>query len=297
VVLLDAEMPGMSGFQVCEAMKAEQRLADVPIIFVTTHSEAAFEVAGFAIGAADFIAKPVSAPLVVARVNAQLRIKRMADELRRIAMVDVLTGLANRRSFAESLEREWRCARRFATPLALIMVDIDHFKQFNDRYGHPAGDACLRSVAHALLLSCLRPGDVVARYGGEEFVVILPRTPRAGAEQMAQRILESIEALGIAHEASFTARHVTVSVGIGCFDEASVCWTVPSPKSRDSVIARPGCSPVELVQAADRAMYSAKSAGRAQAKLLDIADVDSPQRARDIGPSAIQSTAPCELAV
>src|SRR5664280_2921064 len=171
--------------------KAEPALADVPVIFVTSHSEAAFEVAGFEMGAADFIAKPVSAPLVLARVKTQLRVKRMGDELRRIATTDGLTGVANRRRFDESLEREWRRARRSGDPLALLMIDIDHFKLFNDRYGHPAGDACLRSVAQALVGASLRPADLVARYGGEEFVVLLPKTPRAGAEHLARGVFGS----------------------------------------------------------------------------------------------------------
>ena len=286
LMLLDAEMPGMSGFQVLEALKAEPALADVPVIFVTSHSEAAFEVAGFEMGAADFIAKPVSAPLVLARVKTQLRFKRMGDELRRIATTDGLTGVANRRRFDESLEREWRRARRSGDPLALLMIDIDHFKLFNDRYGHPAGDACLRSVAQALVGASLRPADLVARYGGEEFVVLLPKTPRAGAEHLAHGVLDAVEALGIAHEASLTARLVTVSVGVACYDDDSECWVPPSADSCFSDDLRARCSPIDLVQAADKALYSAKNAGRAQARLLDIADVDTPQLARDIAPSS-----------
>lgn len=286
LMLLDAEMPGMSGFQVLEALKAEPALADVPVIFVTSHSEAAFEVAGFEMGAADFIAKPVSAPLVLARVKTQLRVKRMGDELRRIATTDGLTDVANRRRFDESLEREWRRARRSGDPLALLMIDIDHFKLFNDRYGHPAGDACLRSVAQALVGASLRPADLVARYGGEEFVVLLPKTPRAGAEHLAHGVLDAVEALGIAHEASLTARLVTVSVGVACYDDDSECWVPPSADSRFSDDLRARCSPIDLVQAADKALYSAKNAGRAQARLLDIADVDTPHLARDIAPSS-----------
>ena len=293
LMLLDAEMPGMSGFQVCEALKADPALADVPVIFVTSHSEAAFEVAGFELGAADFIAKPVSAPLVLARVKTQLRVKHMADELRRIATIDVLTGVANRRRFDESLEREWRRARRSGEPLALLMIDVDHFKPFNDRYGHPAGDACLRSVAQALVGASLRPADLVARYGGEEFVVLLPQTPRGGAEHVAHDVLDAVEALGIAHEASLTARHVTVSVGVACYDDDSECWVAPSAASRFADDLRARCSPIDLVQAADKALYSAKHAGRAQARLLDIADVDTPQLARDIAPSARK---PCATA-
>lgn len=284
LMLLDAEMPGISGFQVLEAMKAEPKLADVPVILVTSHSEAAFEVAGFEKGAADFIAKPVSAPLVLARVKGQLRVKRMADELRRISVTDVLTGVANRRHFDESMEREWRRARRSGDPLALLMIDVDHFKAFNDSYGHPTGDACLRSVARAVVEASLRPTDVVARYGGEEFAVLLPVTPRGGAEHVARRVLDKVEALGIAHEASSTARHVTVSVGIACYDDESECWVPPSAASRFPDDLHPRCASIDLLQAADKALYSAKNAGRAQARLLDIADIYNQQLVRDIAP-------------
>jgi diguanylate cyclase (GGDEF)-like protein len=285
LILLDAEMPGMSGFQVCAALKAEPALADVPVIFISSHSEAAFEVAGFKTGAADFIAKPVSAPLLLARVKTQLHLKHMADELRRISTTDFLTGVANRRGFDDLLEREWLRARRAGNPVALLLIDVDNFKLYNDHYGHPSGDVCLRSVAQALADLCHRPADLVARYGGEEFVLLLPRTPRGGGEHMARRILDAVAALGIPHETSPTARHVTVSVGVACYDDASACWTSPSAdfRSVDRVGAR--CSTTDLLQAADRALYAAKHAGRAQGRLLDIADVDTPKLARDIRPS------------
>jgi diguanylate cyclase (GGDEF)-like protein len=279
LVLLDAEMPGMSGFQILEALKADPTLEDVPVIFVTSHSEPAFELTGFELGAADFIAKPVSAPLVVARVKTQLRVKRIADELRRIATIDVLTGVANRRGFDDALAHEWRRARRAGDPLALLMIDVDHFKSFNDRYGHPAGDVCLRAVAQALVSASLRPADLVARYGGEEFVVLLPQTPREGAEHVACSVLDAIDALAIEHDASSAARHVTVSAGIACYDEASECWVEPSADSRSADLGA-CCSPIDLVRAADKALYGAKRAGRAQAMLLDICDVDAPQMAR-----------------
>jgi diguanylate cyclase (GGDEF)-like protein len=289
LMLLDIEMPGVNGFGICEAFKADPALADTPVIFVTSHSEPAFEVSGFELGAADFIAKPISASLLLARVKTQLRVKHMADELRRIATIDILTGVANRRRFDESLEREWSRGRRSNDPLALLMIDVDHFKLFNDSYGHPAGDACLRSVAQALVGTSLRPADLVARYGGEEFVVLLPQTPRGGAEHVAQGVLDAVDALGIAHEASLTARHVTVSVGIGCYDEDSGCCVPPSAGSRFAEDLRARCSPLDLVQAADKALYAAKQAGRAQARLLDLANVDTPQLARDIGPPSPQT--------
>jgi diguanylate cyclase (GGDEF)-like protein len=282
LVLLDAEMPGMSGFQVCEALKSDATLADVPVIFVTSHGDAAFETAGFNVGAADFIAKPVNPALVRARVNSQLRSKKMADELRRIATVDVLTGIANRRQFERLLEVEWRRTRRWPAPLSLLMIDVDHFKRYNDRYGHPGGDVCLRSVAQALVGASLRPADLVARYGGEEFVVLLPQTPRAGAEHVAHGILEAVEALGIPHERSGTSRHVTVSIGVSCYDEMSRCWVSESPAARFVSASRPCCASIDLIEAADKALYLAKQSGRAQAKFLDIADVGAPHLGRDI---------------
>ena len=284
LILLDAEMPGMSGFQVLEALKADPALADIPVIFVTSHKDSAFEVAGFEMGAVDFIAKPVSPPVVLARVEAQLRVKKMGDETRRIATIDGLTEVANRRQFDDVLQREWRRARRTGDALALLIVDVDHFKLFNDRYGHPAGDACLRSIAQALVRSSLRPADLVARYGGEEFALLLPQTSRTGAEHLAHRILETVEAAGIRHEASPTAGHVTVSVGVACYDGESPCWMPVSTESGFAGDSNETCCAADLVQAADSALYSAKNGGRAMAKLLDIADTRTPELARNIAP-------------
>ena len=279
LILLDAEMPGMSGFLVCEALKADSELAHVPVIFVTSHREPTFEVSGFELGAADFIAKPLNPPLVLARVKAQLRVKRLADELRRIAATDGLTGVANRRRFDEALEQEWGSARRAGDALALMMIDVDHFKAFNDLYGHPAGDACLRSLAQAMSCACLRPADLVARYGGEEFAVLLPRTSRVGAEHVARALLDAIDALAIAHAGSATAARVTVSVGIASCDadRASVRYTAK-----------------DLVQAADKALYAAKNAGRGRASAQDIAGADTsaphPIAAGVKGPNPLSAT-------
>ena len=283
LVLLDAEMPGMSGFQVCEALKAEPALADAAVIFVTSHAEADFEVAGFEIGAADFIAKPVNPALVLARVKAQLRVKQMADELRRISTVDALTGIANRRWFDRAMAREWRRARRAGEPLALLMADVDHFKLYNDRYGHPAGDDCLRAVAQALSAASQRPADLVARYGGEEFMLLLPGTSRKGAQHIAHRVLDAVERLSIPHAASPTAQHVTVSLGLACYDEESATWVQRSAGSRLNELQTPSDSG-DLVKAADGALYAAKRGGRAQGRMLDVADVDMPALARDLLP-------------
>jgi diguanylate cyclase (GGDEF)-like protein len=289
LILLDAEMPGLSGFQVCKSLKSEPVLASVPVIFVTSHASLEFEVAGFELGAVDFITKPINPPLVRARVKLQLQVKRMADELRRVSVTDVLTGVANRRQFDESLEREWRRARRTGDPLALLMIDVDHFKLFNDHYGHTAGDASLRGVAQAISGVSARPADLVARYGGEEFVALLPFTPRAGAAYVALKVLGAVAALGIEHDASSTSPHVTVSIGAACYDDLSEGWAPASADSGFAADLGTRCSPTALVQAADAAMYSAKRAGRARARLLDIADVDAPQMAFDIVPPPLES--------
>ena len=292
LMLLDAQMPGMDGFEVLKALKADPVLAEVPVIFVTSHRAPEFEVEGFRLGAVDFIVKPVVAPIVVARVSAQLRVKHMAEALRQISNVDALTGVANRRRFDDALETEWRRGRRARNPLSLLMVDVDHFKLYNDRYGHPAGDACLRRVADALSKVGVRPADLVARYGGEEFALVLPDTPRSGAERVAWHCLQSVGALAIAHDASPTAPCISVSIGIACYDVESACWVEHAESSPFADDATHRCTASDLVHAADKALYAAKQAGRARAMLLDIADADTPQVARAASPGARESTPP-----
>jgi diguanylate cyclase (GGDEF)-like protein len=280
VVLLDAEMHGMSGYRVLDALKARPEMIDVPVIFVTSHCEPAFEVSAFEAGAADFIAKPFTGPLVLARVSTQLRVKRMTNQLRFAAATDGLTGVANRRKFDESLEHEWQRARRCGDPIALLLIDVDHFKLYNDRYGHPKGDTSLRLVAKALVSAGRRTGDLVARCGGEEFALLLPQTTRRGAEHVGRRVLNAVAALEIVHAASVTARHLTVSIGVGCYDRESKCWVDTFAEERfvgDD--RRLPCTAADLVLTADRALYSAKRAGRAQLRLEDIADVDMPKLA------------------
>ena len=282
LMLLDAEMPGMSGFQVCEALQADAALRDVPVIFVTSHSTPDFEVKALEIGAVDFIAKPINKSLLLARVKTQLRIRQLTDELRRNATVDALTLLGNRRAFDDALAREWRRSLRQGEPLSLLMVDVDHFKAYNDRYGHPAGDACLTTLGDALRRSAQRPTDIVARYGGEEFALLLPNTARAGAEQLAHRVLGNVEKLAIPHATSTVARHVTVSIGVASYDAESTCWAPPSPDSRFAGAAASEAS--FLLGAADEALYAAKQGGRARAWQLDMEDQVPARTAREIAP-------------
>lgn len=261
LIMLDAEMPGMNGFEILKAMKSDPILVDVPVIFITSHVETDFEVTALQMGAADFIPKPLRPAPVLARVRTHLRLKQLTDQLRRAAATDVLTGIANRRRFDELLELEWLRMRRTAEPMSLLLVDVDHFKLFNDRYGHPQGDACLREVAMALHANCQRPADFVARYGGEEFVVLLPQTPRDSAMRIAAGMLESVKRLNIVHEDSPTAAEVSVSIGVGYHD-------IRATGSANA----DGLQSGDLVLAADKALYAAKRAGRARVMTRDITD-------------------------
>ena len=249
LVLVDAEMPGLTGLEVCSALRADPRLADVPVIIITGHTEVAIEVAGFTAGASDFIRKPPVAEVVVARARTQLRLKALGDALRASALTDGLTGLANRRRFDQDLRVECERARRGHEDLALLLVDVDHFKRYNDRYGHVAGDACLRQIGGAIRSAIRRPADLAARYGGEEFAVLLPQTDGAGAQAMAQRIVDAIAALVLPHAGSPLGGIVTASVG----------WAAARPDVDAAVVESRG---ERLVEAADRLLYSAKAAGR-----------------------------------
>ena len=247
VVLLDAEMPGMSGYEVCTAMRADPELAAIPVIFVTSHDDLDAEVRGLESGAEDFISKPVSEPLLLARVSTQLRVKRLTDELRRTATQDGLTQLNNRGSFDQQLQREWLRSTRTGEPLALVLLDVDHFKRFNDHYGHPAGDACLRAVAGTLAHTGRRAGDMAARIGGEEFALLLPNTTAAGAQQIAESVRQAIGDMAIPHAGSLTSTHVTASLGV------AACQAPHPPE---------GLNQDSLLQAADAALYQAKAGGR-----------------------------------
>ncbi|HQT31574.1 MAG TPA: diguanylate cyclase [Thiobacillus sp.] len=163
-----------------------------------------------------------------------------------LVRLDSLTGIPNRRLFEEELSKEWARAKRNHAPFSLIMADIDHFKEYNDHYGHPAGDLCLVEVAQAMHHALSRPGDVVARIGGEEFAFLLPQTDLSGAIAVAEQIRERILALNFPHEASPVASHVTLSFGVSSSELASVS------------------SPADLIRTSDIALYEAKRCGRNQ---------------------------------
>lgn len=258
LVLLDVQMPDISGLEVCRRLRESAEFREIPVIFVSAGSDSKSILEGFDAGGVDFVTKPFRSPEVLARVRTHIDLYRSRleiinlngqllsanQELERLSQTDSLTGLANRACYEHGLDREWRRALREVVPLGLLMIDVDHFKAFNDTYGHPAGDVCLRSVAQAAQRTVHRPYDLVARYGGEEFVVLLPSTPREGCALVAQRIQADIAALNIAHSGSAAADFVTVSIGVASDIPADIDGKA------------------QLVAAADRAVYRAKDRGR-----------------------------------
>lgn len=254
LVLLDVMMPGIDGYEVCRRLKADPATRDIPVIFVTAHSAESSETLGLEVGAVDFISKPINPAIVRARVKSQLTLKAQSDQLRQWAYVDGLTGVCNRRYFDDRLTSEWRRALRSKGVLSVVLLDVDSFKRYNDRYGHQAGDDCLRRVADILKLGLKRPGDLMARYGGEEFICLLADTGLDGAMHVAETLRLAIESARIEHADSPAAPFVTVSAGVGS--------TRPSPRHTAQA----------LIEAADRQLYLAKSAGRNRTCAAELTD-------------------------
>jgi diguanylate cyclase (GGDEF)-like protein/PAS domain S-box-containing protein len=187
---------------------------------------------------------------VSASIRKELLLREQAEKLHGLAYLDGLTGIPNRRRLDEYLSDEFKRASRSNAPLSVIMVDIDHFKQYNDTYGHQTGDFCLQRIANAIKASLHRPADLAARYGGEEFAVVLPDTPLNGAVSLAEDISKHVESLAIPHESSKTAEHVTLSMGIACIS--------PDPHASGD----------NLLKQADAALYQAKKDGRNRIRIF-----------------------------
>ncbi|HAG84767.1 MAG TPA: diguanylate cyclase response regulator [Cyanobacteria bacterium UBA12227] len=269
LVMLDALMPVMDGFTCCNHL---QMLTDdnsvedevlngrflhgasrTPVLMITSLDDYESVDRAFAVGATDYITKPIHLAVLRQRVRRLIQqfqlykhLEQANQELQRLATLDGLTGVANRRRFDQYLDNEWWRMIREESPLSLILCDIDFFKKYNDTYGHQAGDACLRRVADALRFCAKRSIDLVARYGGEEFAVILPNTTTVGASQVAEEIREVVNNLEITHRASSVSKYVTLSLGVACMHP-----------SLDT-------SPTMLIAAADEALYQAKAYGRNQ---------------------------------
>ena len=239
LVLLDVEMPEFTGFDICRAFKSDPLLAGVPIIFITSHESSELEAVGLQLGAADFISKPPHAPLVLARVRTYQQLKLLSDTVRSAVTMDFLTGTFTRRQIEKTLAQEWLRSQRTMSPLALLLVDIDDFTEFNARFGEAAGDACLHAVADALRAVAQRPADSLGRFAGGQFALLLPETTSEGALAVATRAIAAVDRL--------TGHPVTLTVGVGHQD------------ARPNGVPASGV-PADLIAHAEQALRSAQLA-------------------------------------
>jgi diguanylate cyclase (GGDEF)-like protein len=274
IILLDAMMPYMDGFTCCSRLQALFGDQCPPILMVTTLSDKQSIDRAFEAGATDYITKPIHWPVLLQRVRrllqtqwamqeqtrllaeltATMEHERLLKEqlevanqkLERLASLDGLTQIANRRCFDACLQQEWQRLAREQAPLSLLLCDIDFFKEYNDRYGHLAGDECLKQVANIIRQAAKRPADLAARFGGEEFAVILPNTDLHGASWVAKEIQDNLKQEAIAHAYSQVSLSITISIGIA--------EIIPSSQQ----------SPLLLVEKADQALYRAKLHGKNQ---------------------------------
>jgi two-component system chemotaxis family response regulator WspR len=264
VILQDLVMPNSDGFQLIRTYKEDEALRGVPVLVLSTKDEAKLKAHAFAVGANDYLVKLPDQLELVARIRhhsagyisalqrdaayrslraSQEELAHANEELRKLAALDGLTGIANRRRFDEAAHVEWQRGRRHHSPLALLLCDVDHFKRYNDHLGHPAGDLCLKKVAAVLTNHLKRPADLAARYGGEEFALLLPDTDLAGALRVGEACRSSLEQLVLPHPGA-PCGHVTMSMGVACL--------VPGEDDTlETLIAR-----------ADAALYDAKRDGR-----------------------------------
>lgn len=265
VILQDLVMPGVEGLELVRRYRADPATSLIPIIVLSTKDEPAIKSEAFRAGANDYLVKLPDRIELIARIRyhskaylnqlqrddayralreSQRQLMQSNLELQRLTNIDALSGLSNRRHFDEHLAAEWKRAMRTREPLSLLMIDVDHFKDYNDSYGHLAGDTVLRALAAAIQRSCRRPADFAARFGGEEFVVVLGATELVGCRRIAEELRQDIEDLQTPHCRSGVGRYVTVSIG--------------------AASGRPehGQSMISLIDAADKALYDAKKAGR-----------------------------------
>jgi|ETN07SMinimDraft_1059922.scaffolds.fasta_scaffold09270_2 diguanylate cyclase (GGDEF)-like protein len=236
LILLDIEMPGLSGYQVCEELKSMDETRDIPIIFVTGRVNIEDEEMGLRIGAVDYITKPIRPVILSARVDTHVTLKRQQDRLIKMAMHDQLTGLFNRHYMLEIVGQKLARARRHKTPLTVMLIDIDHFKQINDTHGHIVGDQILEHVGQFLFEQC-RVEDTVARFGGEEFVVLMEPCGLNQAHYKAELMRDELSRL------TPLDIDLTVSIGIAELNDDDNDFSA-------------------LLKRADDALYKAKESGR-----------------------------------
>jgi diguanylate cyclase (GGDEF)-like protein len=251
LILLDINMPETDGFEAIKILKADEQLAEIPVIFLTAKTETKSEVEGFELGAVDYIVKPFSAPIIKARIATHLKLIEQKRIIEQLSLIDALTRIPNRRHFDNELLKQWKLAGRTRSAISILMIDVDYFKKFNDTYGHLQGDAALQSLAHLISISVRQTTDFVARWGGEEFAVILPATNSEGALVIAEKIRKAVEKNAIP-EINDSGNELFITVSIGGF----------SIKPSNSVLIE------DFIKKADEALYTAKTNGRNRVCIL-----------------------------
>jgi diguanylate cyclase (GGDEF)-like protein len=270
LVMLDVEMPEFTGFEICKAFKGDPVLAQVPIIFVTSHDSQQLETVGLELGGSDFISKPPHAPLVLARVRTYQQLKALSDTVRSAVTMDFLTGTLTRRQMEKSLAQEWLRAQRSLAPLSLVLADIDGFTAINERFGEESGDACLRTIADALRSVAQRPCDLIARHAGGRFALLLPETNREGAMIVAARALRAVDDL----PPLFAASDLRLTLSVGAVTNTAATGTSHDP----SACGVPG----DLIAAAEQAIRRARSGGGHRAEFVDVAACGLPKPAHEL---------------
>jgi len=244
LILLDVIMPAMDGFEVIKILKATAETRDIPVVFVTGLRNSQDEELGFVLGASDYINKPFNASVVKLRVKNQMQLVNQMREIRHLSITDTLTEVGNRRHFNDVIQQEWQRAVRRETNLSFMILDIDHFKMYNDTYGHLQGDIVLKNIANLINSRLLRPADQLARWGGEEFAIILPETDLDGAKNVAEDIRVAIENAEFMTVDNKPTR-VTISIGVNSIRPSREGYTLE-----------------KFVADADAALYKAKELGR-----------------------------------
>ena len=252
LILLDIEMPDINGYDVCKRIKNNETIKNIPIIFITGRTSQEDEEYGLNLGAIDYITKPFNKAIVKLRIKNYLDLKIKNDMLEKLSMYDGLTNIRNRRFFDETFEKTFSEIKRDKKSLAVLMIDIDFFKPYNDNYGHGQGDETLRKVAKALEKTIKRASDFVARYGGEEFVILLKDINKDGVEAVANNLLNAVRELKITHEFSKIENYVTVSIGASYYNSSS------------------DITKLELLLKADETLYNVKNSGRNNFAILEV---------------------------
>jgi diguanylate cyclase (GGDEF)-like protein len=245
LILLDIKLPDLTGYEVLRFLKDDPTTRSIPVMFISCLGSTEDKVLALDLGAVDFITKPFDPAELRARVRVCLRLKYYQDLLEKQAHLDALTGLANRLALEHRLEAEWSACQRRGANLSLLIIDLDHFKRINDRFGHSAGDEALRRAAGALK-TVARTSDLIARYGGEEFVMVAPDCDFMGAAGLGVRAREQVEAIQI----DFDGEPATLTASVGLATTSFSQFDQEDP------------APLALLGRADRALYEAKSAGR-----------------------------------